>query len=234
MSLKPSVLQYAAVWAQLLPPMAGLAGRRMTHPARRWIAAWCVALTVESVLSRMLGLRGANNLWLSYAFMPLTTGLALWALSHWQARGTLRLALRASIPVVVLVSVALTVAVENTRTFSLVTAPFHGLVLLLAALATFIHLSFRADGPLLRHDWFWVTSGLIIYAGTTAAVQPLGWYFLAEREELVRAVWTVSAAAGILAFIAIAGGLLCPELPTSSGGSSSPPSSRSWSSRSDS
>jgi hypothetical protein len=234
MGIKPSVLQYAVAGAQLLPPIAALAGRRMAHPARRWIVVWCLVLTVESVLSRMLGLRHVNNLWLSYMFMPLTTGLALWALSHWQARGTLRLALRVSIPVVVVVSVALTVTIDDMRTFSLVAAPFHSLVLLLAVLGTLIHLSFRADGPLVGHDWFWVTSGLIIYAGTTAAVQPLGWYFLAEREELVRAVWTVSAAAGILAFIAIAGGLLCPELPISSGGSSSPPSSRSSSSRSDS
>lgn len=231
MSLGPSVLQYAVAGAQLLPPIAALAGRRVTHPARRWIVAWCVALVVQAVLERTVGLRGVNNLWVSYSFMPLTTSLALWALSHWHVRGTLRLALRASIPVVVLVSFGLTLAVENTRTFSLITAPFHGLVLLLAALGTFIHLSLRADGPLLRQDWFWVTSGLIIYAGATAAVQPLGWYFLAGREELVRAVWTAAAAAGLLAFIVIAGGLLCPELPTSSGGSSSPPSSRSSSSQ---
>ena len=231
MSLKPSVLQYAAAGAQLLPPLAALAARRVTRPARRWIVIWCLALTVESGLAWVLSVQGVNNLWVSYTFLPLTTGLALWALSHWHTRSTLRSALRASIPIVVLVSVALTLTVENPRTFSLVTAPFHGLVLLLAALGTFIHLSLRADRPLLGYDWFWVTGGLIISAGTTAAMQPLGWYFLAEREELVRAVWTVSAAAGILAFIAIAWGLLCPELPTSSGGSSSPPSSLSSSSR---
>ena len=209
----------------------------MAHPARRWIVAWCLVLTVESALSRILGLHGTNNLWLSYASLPLTTGMALWGLSHWQASNTPRLALRASIPMVMVVTFVLTITMENTHTFSLVAAPFHSLVLLLAALWLLIHRSVGAggaDGALIEHDWFWVTSGLIVYAGTAAAVQPLGLYLLPKREDLVHAVWTLSSSAWILAFTAIAWGMLCPEPKTSSGGSSPRPSSQSLSSRADS
>ena len=137
--------------------------------------AWCVVLVIENILARSLGVRGINNQWVFYTFNPLTTAMVLWALSYWHPESRSRSIFRWSALAVVLVSVMLTFTIEDARTFSLVIGPFHGVTLLVAALWTFVALTFRTEGPLLRQDWFWVTGGLFIHAGTTAATHPLGW-----------------------------------------------------------
>jgi hypothetical protein len=190
------------------------------------MVVWCLLLVTNAVISLALALQKINNLWVGYLFMPLTGAVALWALSHWHAPGTARLALRLAIPLFVGVSGVLTLRVENAQTFSLLAAPFHGLVLLLAAIWTFIRLSLAETAPLLRHDWFWMLSGFMLYAGATAALEPVAWYLLsAERLDLLGLAINVKAASDLVAFAAITWGVLCPVPPTSSGGSSSPPSS---------
>jgi hypothetical protein len=177
-------------------------------------------------------MRQINNMWVGYLFMPMTGAVALWALSHWHPPGTARLALRVAVPLFVTVSAVLTLRLEDPHTFSLVAAPFHGLVLLLAAIWTFIQLGMGETAPLLRRDWFWTVAGLMLYAGTTTAMEPAAWYLLSvERVDLLNLAVNAKAASDILAFVAITWGLLCPVLPTSSGGSSLPPSSPlgSWS-----
>lgn len=223
MNLQPSILQHTAAWIKVVPLLLGLVALRSRWtPALRWFLLWCLLLLVQSALSRSLGLRGINNMWVSYTFLPLTTTVALLALAEWQDRGTGRLALRLTIPLVVFTSIVLTLAIENTGRFSLIAAPFHSLVLLIAALWTFVHRSQRAEEALPTHDWFWILAGIILYAGTSAAVQPLGWFLLGRnRLDLVRAVWSTAAAAWVVAFLAMAVGVACRIPQISSGGSSS-------------
>jgi len=223
---------HAAWLAELLPPVIGAIGGRVTTPPRRWMAVWCLLVFTNGAISLALGLQQINNLWVGYAFMPVTGAVALWALSHWHAPGTGRLALRVAVPIFVAVSAVLTVRLEDAHAFSLVAAPFHGLVLLLAALWTFLHRSVSETAPLTTRDWFWTVAGFMLYAGTTTAQEPVAWYLLAtERVDLVVLVFDAKAASDIVAFVAITWGLLCPEPPTSSGGSSLPPSLR-WGSSS--
>jgi hypothetical protein len=217
---------HAAALSQLLPPVVGVAGGRVAAPPRRWVVVWCLLLVTSDALSLALGMQRINNLWVGYLFMPLTGAVALWALSHWHAPGTGWLALRLAIPLFVAVSAALTLRVEDPQTFSLVAAPFRGLVLLLATIWTFIHRSLAETVPMVRRDWFWTVAGLMLYAGTTTAMEPVAWYLLsAERVDLLHLAINAKAASDILAFVAITWGVLCPVPPTSSGGSSSPPSS---------
>jgi hypothetical protein len=217
---------HAAALSQLLPPVGGVIGGRVATPPRRWMVVWCLLLVTNGAISLALGLQQINNLWVGYLFMPLTGAVALWALAHWHDPGTGRLALRVAIPLFVGVSAVLTLRLEDAHTFSLVAAPFHGLVLLLAAVWTFIQRSLVETAPLVRRDWFWAVAGLMLYAGTTTALEPVAWYLLsAERVDLLHLAINAKAASDILAFVAITWGMLCPVPPTSSGGSSSPPSS---------
>jgi hypothetical protein len=222
---------HAAWLAQLLPLIVGLLGGRLVTAPRRWIVVWCVLLLVDGGISLALGTQKINNLWVGYLFMPIEGAVALWALSQWHSSSTARLALRVAVPLVVAVSAALTLGIEDKHTFSLVAGPFHGLVLLMAAAWTFIQRSVRETTPLLRRDWFWIVAGLMLYAGTMTALDPVGWYFLSiHRVDLLFLVINAKAGSDVLTFVAITRGVLCP-LPTSSGGSSSPRSSpwESWS-----
>ncbi|MDH3497195.1 MAG: hypothetical protein OER21_10550 [Gemmatimonadota bacterium] len=216
---------HAAALSQLLPPVVGVAAGRLSPPPRRWAIIWCLLLVSQDGLALALASQGLNNLWVSYVFMPAAGAAVLWTLSLWHPGDTARLTLRIAIPIFVAVSVALTLATENPEAFSLFTATFQNLVLLLAALWTFLRRSLGETRPLTSQDWFWTVLGIMLYAGTSSALEPLAGYLLAsQREDLLHAAINVRAAVDIVAFLAIAGGMLCP-LPTSSGGSSSPRSS---------
>lgn len=177
-----------------------------------------------------LATRGINNMWVGYAFQPLIGAAALWALAHWQPTHTSRSALRYAVPLFVAVNVVLILAIEDRRTFSLVAGPFHYMVLLLAALWTFLRLNLASEEEVWRQDWFWITGGLMLFAAASTAIGPLAWYFLEPRVELLHAMFNVRAAAHVAALAAITWGILWQKRQTFSGGSSSPLSSPSSSS----
>jgi hypothetical protein len=231
MSLRPTLLQYAAAWSQLAPPLIAVAGGRLATLARRWTIVWCLSLVVHEAAAVVASLRWGSNMWVGYVFRPLTGAVVLWMLSLWQTGNTARLALRAAIPLFMLLSVVLTLTVEDANTFSRFVGPYHALVLVLAAAWTFVARSLSESGPLARQDWFWAVGGVLLYYGTYTALQPVAAFLLAsDREDLVHAAFNLKAAMDVLAFAAVTGALFCPVPPTSSGGSSSPPSSPSPSS----
>ena len=173
----------------------------------------------------MLGARRQNNHWTGYVGLPIVSALVLMALAHWHPSRAPRLALQAAIPLVILVSVGLTITLEDPKRFSLVVAPFHAIVTLLAAVWTFVSLSLAARSSIVKEDWFWIVGGIMLYAATATAMQPLAWYLIRERVDLLHAAFNVRAAVVLLSFIAITWGMLSRGTRTSSGGSSSPPSS---------
>ncbi len=223
---RPPWILHAAAASQLLPPLLGVAWGRLVTAPRRWVTAWCLLQAASDGISLALGSRGHNNLWVSYLFMPLGGAVALWALSCWHRGATGRLALRIAIPLFVLVSAGLTLGVDDPRMYSLITAPFHALVLFFAALWTFMTRSLAERGRLLRQDWFWILGGIMLFTGTATAQQPLAWYLVrVGRGDLLLSAFNLKAIVDILAFAAITRGVLCPLPPKRSGGAFSPPSS---------
>ena len=223
--MRLTYLLHAASVAQVLPVVVGLAGNRLVTAQRRAASLWCLVLLLGDMAQLIAGL-GGENLWLGYAVPPAAGAVVLWALSleHPDAIGqsTIRLA----IPLQIAVGIVLTVTIEDPNTFSLVASPFHALVVLLAASWTFVRLGLSKTGAPARQDWFWMVGGIMIYSATFTALQPVSWFLRAsDRLDLLAAVYYAKAAADVLAFLAIAGGMLCPVPPRSSGGSSSPPSS---------
>ena len=220
------LLLHVATLSQVVPLIVAIAGDRLHSPLRRAVALWCLALFIGDALYLMASLSRGENLWLGYVIPPLGSVLALWALSLGHPDAVGRVAIRVAIPLEILVGVILTLTIEDPSTFSLVTSPFHALVVLLAASWTFLRLGLSETEGLARRDWFWIVGGIMIYSATLTALQPVSWFLRAAgRLDLLAAVYYAKAAADIVAFLAIAGGMLCPVLPTSSGGSSSPGSS---------
>jgi hypothetical protein len=199
-------------------------------PQVRSMIMWCLLLVAQDSIALALAGYGSNNLWMTYVSWPIISGTLLWALSDWHPASSARLALRAAIPLVVVVSVILTVTIDNARTFSLVVAPFHSIVMLLAAMWTFVSLGLRENAQIMRQDWFWIVGGVMLYAATATAMQPLAWYLIRERVDLLHAAFNVRAGVVILSFAAITWGMLLRGAPRYSGGSSWPPSSPSSSS----
>lgn len=230
LGLKPTLLQYVTAWSPLLPPAAAAVTGWATTRARRWIVVWCLVVLSFEIVARVLGASGRNNLWLGYVGHPVISAALLWALAEWHPRKGAALALKAAIPLVILVSVVLTLTLDDPRSFSLVVTPFHSIVMLLAAVWTFVSLSLDARTSIVREDWFWIIGGLMAYAATATAIQPLAWYLIQERVDLLHAAFNVRAAVVLLSFAAITWGMLSQGARRFSGGSSSPPSSPSSSS----
>jgi hypothetical protein len=225
--LQASPLIYAAAAIQLLPPAVAPLARRQLSAARRWVVAWCLILALQDAVGYALASADIRNLWVGYVGAPVEGAVALWMLSLWHEAGTSRLALRIAIPLYVAVSATLAVLVDDPTRFSLFAAPFHYLVLLLAALWTFVSRGLQQREGLTSSDWFWVLLGFMLYHGSSTAIQAVIWYLYdAGRQDLMMDVFNLKAGATIVAFGAIAGGMLCPLPPTPSGGHSSLPSSR--------
>ena len=183
-----------------------------------------------NILAGLIGSRGRNNLWLGYAGYPVLSMAMLWALAQWHPAKSARLALKLAIPLVLLVSVVLTLTLDDPTDFSLAVAPFHAIVMLLATVWTFVSLSLAAESSIVHEDWFWIIGGVMLYAATATAMQPLAWYLIRERVDLLHAALNVRAAVLLLSFAAITWGMLLRGAPRYSGGSSWPPSSPSSSS----
>lgn len=222
MPLRPTLLQHAAIWSQLVPPIVGVAAGRAATPPRRWSIVWCLALAAQDAVAVAVARQVGNNMWVAYLLTPVTASVALWALSLWHGGARGRLALRAAIPLLLAVGAVLTLHAEDFRAFSLFVLPFYSLVLLLASVWTFLSRSLGESGVMLRQDWFWVVGALMLYFGTMTALAPVSFYFLdLGREDLIHYAHNAKAAMDVLAFAAITGGVLCPLRPKSSGGASS-------------
>ncbi len=219
-----------AAAAQALPPLAALRYGRRLPPARRWIVAWGLVRLLDDGIALSLALEGRNNLWLRYPFGPLEVALLLIAVSLWHRDSVARLALRVAVPVFTLTWVLLVAFVERTDTFGLVTGPLEALVVLLAALLTLLVRVRTQEGGLLQEDWFWVGTGLSLWFGSSAALEPLSRLLVETHPAVVYSAFQVKAVVDVLASLIIARGMLCPILPPRSGGSSPPASSRSQSS----
>jgi hypothetical protein len=226
--VEPGPLLHVASAMQLAPLVVGLATGSLRSAPRRWAIYWCTSLAILDFASRLVAVLGHTNLGFVNTAMPLTGAVALWTLSLWHDAPTERMALRLAIPPLVVVSVALTLWVDDPMTLSFSSAPFQALVLLLAGLWTFVRRSLNDRGRLYSYDWFWVLAGVMLETGTDMATQTVARYlYQTNRLDLTIAAFNLKAGADILAFAAIARGMLCPLPPTPSGGPSSSRSSRS-------
>ena len=203
------LLLYLSGLSETAPLVAAALARHPARGARAWILAWSAVLFVESAIFLWLALRGIHNVWLSYLFSPVANAMVLWALSCWQVSDLARLTLRLAIIPTLAAWLVLTLAFEDTSSFSRAAEPLICLVGLLAAAATLVARSRTATGDLLQRDWFWVSAGLALYLGTFSTVGPLSAMLVGSDAVLMARAYEFQAALSVVAFLAIARGMWC-------------------------
>ena len=208
--MRVPLLLYLGSAVEAAPLVAAVAAWRRVHRARLWISVWCGVLTVCNAVQLWLGSRGVHNLWVSYV-VTAASALVLWALSYWQTGDTARLTLRLAVVPLLVVWAVLTLAVEDTSNFSRAAEPTAYLVCLAAAAYTLLARSLGSATELLRQDWFWVSAGLALYFGIWSAMGPLAVLLVSTSPQLLAVAYQVAMALNIVAFVAIARGVTCPE-----------------------
>jgi hypothetical protein len=158
---------------------------------------------------------------------PLQTALILCAFSFWQRHEVARLALRVSVPLVLMLWLTLAIGFENASQFSRFTAPFQSILLVAVAAYTVVSLAAVATDPLPNHDWFWFGVGVMLYYGTYAIIEPLSQLLIPSAPGRVWTIFEVRAGVAIVVNLLYLKGMLCRVSPPSFGGFSSRPPS--WS-----
>lgn len=204
----PVILHLGAA-SEAAPLVAAALARQPVRGARACVLAWCGVLVLANGLQLMLALHGLNNLWVGYV-VSAASALVLWALSYWQTGYTARLTLRVATIGFLAVWAFLTLAFEDTSSFSRAAEPMAYLVCLVAAAYTLLTRSHGSGGALLRQDWFWVSAGLALYFGSWSAMGPLSVLFVRGAPDLLKRAYEVQTVLTIAAFVAIARGMTCP------------------------
>ena len=217
-------LSLFAIVSQALPPLAW-AGRRPRARAHAFIALAALLSLGSDLLGLAVKARGHHNLWVWNLLGPPFAALLLLALAEWQRTDFERLVLRIAAPATALAWVALLATVEDPRGFGRYTGPMHAIVLLGAAVWTWLRRAPVAEGSILRADWFWACGGIALYGASTAAIEPLAALLLDERPDLVRQAYIFRSAAHGAAYLLLAWSILCPPPGKRSSPSSSPPAS---------
>lgn len=209
---------YAASLSQLFPVMVALVFRERLSVPRNWIVLWAIVMALGDAAQYGVARTQGNNLWVNYIAIPIEDVLVLWTLSFWQSHPVLKLALRAAIPVFVLVWIAMVIGIEDVDSFSYLTMPFAALVMLGASIYTLVSNTLVEEGKVTERDWFWITLGLSLYFALFTSIWPFSRAYIAERPDLVRLAWTTRAWGDVLALILIARGMACPHPQAQSGG----------------
>jgi hypothetical protein len=208
--VRAPLLIHVSVLCEAAPLVAVVAARRPVRGARAWILGWSLLLFGESLILFLLAARGIHNLWVPYLFTPVTTAILLWGLSLWQIRDVARLTMRLSIVPFLVTWAVVALAFDSTSSFSRAAQPLAYLVGLIAAAYTLVALSRAVTSDLLRQDWLWVSAGLVLYLGTFSMIGPLSSLLVGTDVLLMVRAYDFEAILSIVAFLAIARGLMLP------------------------
>lgn len=210
--MRAPLVAYVAIAAQAVPLFAAAAVRHHIRGARTWVLLWCGFLFATDVAGGWLGSHGVQNLLLINGVAPASVTLVLWTASLWQSTDIARLTMRLAIVPFLLLWMVLSLAFDDSATFSAAAVPMANLVGLGAAAFTLVARSARATDSLLRHDWFWVSAGTALYFGGSAALSPLSALLVGSDPGLLDLAYQGKSALDIAAFLAIARGVTCqPE-----------------------
>jgi hypothetical protein len=134
------------------------------------------------------------------------------------------MAMLIAIPLYFAIWGVLHLTVEPLAAFPVYSKPVECMLLVGAAAYTLVTRSQTLLTPAIRHPWFLVSVGTMMYFSFVTVLQPMA-QMLMGRNDLLIIAFEMNAAMGILANFLFAWALLCPSPHPSSGGSFSPPPS---------
>jgi hypothetical protein len=211
----------AAIFSELLPILAGLYIGRALPKALRFIVIFFAIWFVQDCVMWWLASQNRNNLWVTHLMQPVSTGVLLWAFSHWQKGDVARMAFRLAIPLYTIAWLGLQLFVERADRFSKYASPLSAMLIVCVCAYTLVSSSLRAEEPVWRMDWLWVSVGVLIEFGANVVLMPLSNLLLASPKELLF-LYQLYGGVGVVANVIITGGVLCARPHPSSGGSSWP------------
>lgn len=162
-----------------------------------------VLLGLVDVSSLYLALNRINNIWLFHLFTPLEYGILVMVFSYWQKEPLLRLVLRLSIPLFVLICLVNKLFLENLVSFDNFTVSLESSALIMISVFTLFSLYRDNSGLISKDPRFWITVAVLIYfAGN------LPTFAFAN----IIALWSIHSILNITSNILFSGGFLCYRL----------------------
>lgn len=201
-------VSYAAVGSNALPWLAALVRRGRLPAELLALAIFSVLGTLESTSMAYLTNRGVRNLWMIHWFTPIEGSVFLWVLGRWQARELARMTVFLAIPLFVAGWAVLTVEAESLRAFPTYTSTLEGLLITVVAAYTLVTRSRTIAAPITRYDWFWVSSGLLLYFSYSTLLGVVSNGLLGYSRDLVLWAFTVNALLAVVMNVAIARAVL--------------------------
>jgi hypothetical protein len=212
----------AATIAYALPLLTVLGAPTRARGARVGILIWSVILFVTTLLQYWLGRHHQHNAWVGEMTLPVLATALLWSFYRWQIGAVARQTVRVLIPLYLVATLILTLTVESLDSpFSLATNTITSVLILALSLYTLLTRTLAERGRLTRLDWFWICCGLALFYGSDVALEPFARAVMATRVDLVIAAMQFTSLIEVVAMLAITRGMLCPNQPLDSGGSSS-------------
>lgn len=207
---------------------AGWRWRVLDRPMKL-VASWYALLVLECALAIAWAhfVNPSNNLVLAQVSLPVEATLVLAALAEWQTHPIARATVRITIPLYWVVWTFAFFVFEGVGSYSTISGPLLGLLVLASALSAFVAQVQRDREPLLSATWGWTLPGLAMFFAINATATILMAEALAERDLALMVRATVLRAwIYLLATLVITWGILWPTRHQYSGRSSSPPPSR--------
>lgn len=208
--------------AEVTPVLAAVWARRWLTPALRLVTALFALAIAQEIANAWLASRHVHTTWLNNLLMPVYTALLLWAFALWQTGAVSRLAIRLAIPLFVIVWLVSTVLIQGVTHFSRVAGPIQSMLLVCVAAYTLVTAGMRATDPVWRHDWFWISAGVLLTYGTSTLLQPITAHLAYTQPATAKSVISLWDVIDGVASLLIMGGILCARLHPISGGSSWP------------
>ena len=212
------------VYSYLIPLAAALYNHKSLSKPLRLLGIYAGAALAESIYMVIVASSGEYNLWVIHLFTPVEACLFLWMFAHWQLRESARMAMLIAIPLYFAIWGIFHLTVEPLSAFPVYSKPVECMLLVGAAAWTLVTRSQTLLTPAIRHPWFLVSVGTMMYFSFVTVLQPMA-QMLMGRNDLLIIAFEMNAAMGILANFLFAWALLCPSPYPSSGGSFSPPPS---------
>lgn len=210
--MAPTPLVLGAVYAQIVPAAALLAGRNRSRPALIVAGTFLFSLATD-LLGRYVGHLTGNSLWVSLLAGACITVFLLMAFAEWQTSSLERLAFRiATLPFLAAFGTLVFLA-DGIATFPRFSYPLGILVVLGGALWTLLRRTYApSETPLIRTDWFLILVGIALNASATLVTSPIAAVLMArQRVDLFVRVWEVRGAFVIVALVLIAMGTFRPS-----------------------
>lgn len=224
--MKIPLILYVAFYTTFLPIVVGAFRWRRLTPAHRLLLGWLVSIQIGSIAGRLWVLMngGANNLFLSYVFLPVQGILVLLAMAEMQVQPVARRTARFCIPLLIVWWAVVFAFFEDRSNFSVLGSPILGLIVLAASLFALVSHGAVDDEPMLRSSAAWILAGVAVYFATNATITILQ-AVLTSRQDWPRLVQTtiLKAYVEIIAMLFLTGGYFWAR-PTRSFGTSSSPS----------